>query len=176
MKYNKSFSKLMLIGVVAILISCQIELGEEHPNADFIGSWKLEKWTAKLADGSEIYPYGTAAYGKLIYEESGEMNGILMADNRAKMSTDDVGTRIAEEALTAFNSFFAYAGPYEINRDSSYVIHRVEACINPNWVGREQKRFFSFENGNLILSTPPIAVQGTRSQAVHQTLVWRKVN
>ncbi len=158
-----------------ILFSCQSDHPSKEVNADFIGSWKLEKWTATLADGSEVFPYGQNAYGKLIYESNGEMSGIFMADERSKMSSDDVATRIAEEALAAFNSFFAYSGPYHIDRDSSYVLHTVEACINPNWIGRQQKRFFKIENRKLILSTPPIMVQGTQSQSVQQTLIWHRL-
>ena len=167
--------KILLLILIISLLACTVEVEPDVENADFIGSWKLEKWTANLADGTEVYPYGEKAYGKLIYEANGDMSGILMADDRKRMSSDDVSTRLPGEALSAFNSFFAFAGPYKVNRDSAFVIHKVEACINPNWVGRNQKRFFNFENGALILSTPPIAVQGTRSQAVQQTLIWRKL-
>lgn len=147
----------------------------EHPNDDFIGSWKLLSWKAKLADGTIVYPYGREAYGKIIYEPNGEMNAILMADERKLMSSESVDERIPEEALAAFNSFFAYAGPYEVHRDSGFVLHHVEACINPNWVGRTQRRQYEFKRDSLILSTPPISVRGTRQQAVQQTLRWVKI-
>ena len=160
---------------LVLFVSCKSDQSESS-NADFLGSWKLTKWTSVLADGTEVYPYGKDAYGKLIYESNGEMSGIMMADDRALMSSADVGSRKPDEALAAFNSFFAYSGPFEVRRDSGFVLHHVEACINPNWIGVTQKRFFEFKDGNLILSTPPIAVQGTQNQATKQTLIWKKMD
>ena len=137
------------------------------------GTWQLEKWTTTLADGTVVHPFGQEAYGKLIYDEFGQMTALFMADNRELMSSADIRERKPEEALEAFNTFFAYAGPYSIDQDSSFVLHKVEACSNPNWVGRTQKRQFKFEKDKLILSTPPIAVEGSGNQASSQILIWR---
>lgn len=162
--------------VALLLTSCTISIDEDDITSEFIGSWKLKHWTAELSDGSIVYPYGERPFGKLIYEINGEMTGILQAENRELMSSIEVTQRDPEEAMAAFNSFFAYSGPFEVHQDSSLVIHHVDACINPNWVGKDQKRFYEFKNGQLILSTPPIAVQGTQSQSVKQTLTWEKVS
>ena len=169
----------MKIGAICIwlgvLLACSPPV-EIEENSDFIGTWNLEEWSSTLSDGQIIYPYGENAYGRITYNPNGEMMCILMADDRALMSTIDIDTRIASEALEAFNSFFAFSGPYAVNRDSSFVTHTIEGCINPNWVGVNQKRYFKFDDGKLTLSTPPIKVLNSESQETQQVLVWSKVN
>ena len=166
---------LLIVTIAMISHGCE-EKAAIHPDGDFIGNWKLDSWSSTLPDGREVYPYGENAYGRISYHVNGEMIAILMAEDRSKMSTIDVDTRIASEALEAFNSFFSYSGPYEVNRDSSYVVHTVEGCINPNWVGAKQVRHFKFEKDKLILSTPPIKVINTENQATQQVLVWSRID
>ena len=159
---------------ILTILACQTAPVNPDIQDQFVGTWFLKEWTAKLENGQINYPYGPKAYGKLVYDSKHGMTGILMADQRELFSSASVATRSPDEAILAFNSFFAYSGPYEIHPDSSYVLHHVEACSNPNWVGGTQKRYFSFEDDNLILTTPPIAVRGSENQAVEQKLVWSR--
>ena len=161
----------VLLTVFFIWASCNSN--QQRIGGQIHGTWELEKWTTTLADGTVIYPFGEEAYGKLIYDEYGQMTALFMADDRDLMSSADIRERKPEEALLAFNTFFAYAGPYTIDQDSSFVLHTVEACSNPNWVGRTQKRQFNLQKDKLILSTPPIAVEGSGNQASSQILIWR---
>ena len=168
--------RIVPISCLLLLIAgCTSEgLREMSNNTPLLGSWQLVSWTTENPSGEVHYPYGKEAYGKLIYESNGNMTALLMSDDRALFTSEDIGSRKPEEALKAFNSFFAYAGPYTVVKDSSFVLHKVEACNNPNWVGRTQKRMFALSGDTLTLSTPPIAVLGNETRASKQVLVWSK--
>ena len=51
------------------------------------------------------------------------------------------------------------------------VIHRVETCQYPNWVGQVQERMLRFEGDRLHLLTP---AQKTRRGLQTSTVAWRR--
>lgn len=161
----------MMIIISAFIATCVSSNPEDH-DQEIIGTWKLQEWTSVLPDSTTVFPFGAKAFGKLIYEPNGEMMAFFMADARGLFTNDSPAERDPQEALSAFNSFFAYSGPYELNKDSSFVIHTVEACSNPNWINRKQTRYYYLSGDSLILTTPPIRVQGTMNNASVQKLTW----
>jgi len=53
------------------------------------------------------------------------------------------------------------------------VIHHIEVCSYPNWIGNAQERFVKLDGGVLVLSTTkPMIVQGVTRSA---ELVWERV-
>jgi hypothetical protein len=72
-----------------------------------------------------------------------------------------------EEVVPAYNGFIAYYGSYKVVPDSGLVIHSIKACSFPNWVGKEQRRYYEFKDGNLILKTSLIG-------SSRYELMWQK--
>jgi hypothetical protein len=52
------------------------------------------------------------------------------------------------------------------------VIHHIEVCSYPNWIGNAQVRFAKREGDLLVFSTKPMTFQGVTRSA---ELVWERV-
>jgi hypothetical protein len=58
----------------------------------------------------------------------------------------------AEDLRRLIAGYTAYYGTYDIDVDASIVTHHVEASLNPNGVGRDLKRRYTFEGNRLVLT------------------------
>jgi hypothetical protein len=52
------------------------------------------------------------------------------------------------------------------------VVHQIEVCCYPNWIGDAQARFARVDGDLLTLSTKPMTFQGVERTA---ELVWERV-
>jgi len=136
---------------------------------ELVGCWKLVSLFYKADDGSSFYPYGKKADGNIIYDLSGYMSAVIARTDRAAISTEDFGLLRDEEKLALAKGFMSYTGSYQVLNDR--ILHKVEIGYIPNWVGSTFVRFPSFENGTLILTTPPVVLRG-KSYAGY--LIWKK--
>jgi Cu/Ag efflux protein CusF len=71
--------------------------------------------------------------------------------------------------VLAFDSYFNYAGPFEVRGD--VVVHKVRYALTPNFVGTEQVRKITLESGKLTLSAEEMDAKGVKR--LHQ-LVWKR--
>ena len=69
-------------------------------------------------------------------------------------------------------TMLSYAGQYLIEPDA--VVHRLDVAWNPDLVGKDQRRYVTFEGNRLILkgAPGPSAVDGVVARA---TITWEKV-
>ena len=135
----------------------------------FIGTWRLLSYEIRRADGEIKYPWGQDPVGLLIYSGDGYMSVAMMSVGRNRFTDKDVKKGTKEEKATAVDTYVSYSGRYEVQGDM--VIHHVEVCLFPNWVGNEQKRTFQFDGNRLTLSTP--LPGGDIQRSAH--LVWERV-
>ena len=138
---------------------------------NLLGSWRLEAWRTDYSDGrAPTFPYGPDAVGTLLYTPDGRMNASIGRPERERLSS--ANTRLAPDAekTAAFDSYFNYAGRFEIRGDS--VVHRVELSLNPNFVGSEQVRRIEFEGNRLTLSAVETDAK-TGTLRTHR-LIWRR--
>ena len=56
--------------------------------------------------------------------------------------------------------------------DRDTVIHHIEVCSFPNWIGNAQVRFADLDGNQLTLSTKPMMFQGVERSA---HLVWERI-
>lgn len=138
-------------------------------NEQFVGSWCLVSWES-TTEGETDFPFGKDATGQLVYTATGQVSVFLSQPNRGRFVRAEAKAGTAAEKTAAFDSCFAYAGTFRVAKDR--LIHRVEHCTFPNWIGTEQERFVRFDGDRLILETPPLPA-GHR-QAVSR-LVWERV-
>ena len=137
-------------------------------NKKFIGSWELLKWTAELNDGTEVFPFGEDALGRITYETNGSMSVQLMKNSRPKFLSEDPLQAKPHEVIVAFKDFLSYCGSYEVYKNPDQVVHQIEISSFPNWTGQNQIRKFEFKDDLLILSTDTIGSSRHR-------LVWQKM-
>ncbi len=122
----------------------------------FLGVWKLIAYRRKSGDGRVAYPFGEKPIGRITYDAAGRMSAQLMRPGRK--STMAVGVSYANGAAAdaelreAAGGFIAYFGTFDIDEASASVIHHVEACLVPSWVGHDLKRRYRFEGSRLMLS------------------------
>lgn len=141
-----------------------------------LGSWQLVRWDITYGDGRPpSLPYGERATGLIVYTGDGFMSACIAADGRAPMSSASVRSAPEAERLAAFESYFQYAGRYELRRAATglQVVHRVSHALNPNFVGSEQVRNVAFDaQGTLTLSASDTVPNS--QVARHHRLMWRR--
>ncbi|WP_417599426.1 lipocalin-like domain-containing protein [Pararhodobacter oceanensis] len=131
------------------------------------GTWHLEAWEIE-SEGRIAHPFGADATGLLHYTADGGMAACIARADRPNYSTGTPRSAPEPERLAALESFFHYAGRWEIQqRDGqTTVVHSVTHSLNPDFVGSEQVRVVELDGDALTLS----AMEGTR----HHRLRWRR--
>lgn len=149
-----------------------------------LGVWKLVRWEIAYDDGRPAsYPYGPDAGGLILYTHDGAMSACIARAGRQPLSSASVRSAPEQERLAAFESYFQYAGSYEIQPRKAgsgeaepaglQVVHRVSHSLNPNFVGTEQVRRMDFgADGTLTLSASDL-VPGTPVLR-HHRLIWMR--
>ncbi len=141
-----------------------------HP---LVGGWRLRTWVSIADDGAEAHPMGDSPDGLLTYSAGGTMIGIMGPGGRPRFATDDVTGGTADERASAFVTFIAYGGRYEVDGDA--VTHNVETSLFPNWIGTQQRRRWSLDPSgrHLTLTSPPLMLGGAMRI---QRMVWERVD
>ena len=142
-----------------------------------LGTWHLERWEIAYGDGrAPTLPYGADATGLILYTADGWMSACIGRAGRPRLTSDSVRSAPKPQRLAAFESWFQYAGPYELRERSDgawEVVHRVTHALNPNFVGTEQVRKVDIDaEGTLTLSASD-TVPGSLV-ARHHRLRWRR--
>lgn len=127
---------------------------------DFIGTWRLVSIESK-AEGQTTFPFGRETQGTLVYTPAGCIAVMLSKPDRGRFAGNDAVRGTPEEKAAAFDSCLSYVGTFDVN--GTAVIHRIEQCSFPNWIGTEQTRFFQFDGNRLTLETPPIQTDGRQT-------------
>lgn len=145
-------------------------------NNPLLGTWQLVRWEITYGDGrAPTLPFGAEASGLIQYTSDGGMSACIARGGRGRLSSDSVRSAPEAERLAAFESYFQYAGAYEIREvdGQQQVVHRVTHSLNPNFVGTQQVRNMSFApDGGLTLSASD-TVPGT-DVARHHRLIWSR--
>ena len=135
-----------------------------------IGVWKLISYQRKSSEGRVEYPFGEKPVGRLTYDSAGRMSAQLMRPGRKSAMPVGVsfanGTASDAELREAAGGFIAYFGTFNVDETSTTVIHHVEACLVPSWVGHDLRRKYRLQGKRLLLSA------ATSSFAVD--LVWER--
>ncbi len=134
------------------------------------GARTLVSWHIEFADGRpRAYPFGEDAEGLIVYTPDGWMSAAITHAKRKPLSAETPRGAPEGEQMTAFQTYFHYAGPWHVEGDE--VIHQARIALNPNFTGTEQRRKVSFAaDGTLTLSADDTDEKG---RARHHVLVWR---
>ena len=145
-------------------------------NNPLLGTWQLLRWEITYSDErAPSLPFGAEATGLILYANDGWMNACIARGGRTRLSSESVRSAPEGECLAAFESFFQYAGRYEIRtaHGQQQEVHSVTHSLNPNFVGTQQVRNMTFTpDGGLTLSASD-AVPRTEV-ARHHRLIWAR--
>ncbi len=125
-----------------------------------IGTWKLVSFELRLADGILIRPMGEGVQGVLIYTPDDRVVVQLMDPERPRFAEDDWMRGTPEETKTAFEGSLAYYGTFELEKHKGMILHHIQGCTFPNWVGTDQERIIELVDNELTLITPMLALSG----------------
>ena len=142
-----------------------------------MGTWQLKHWKISYSDGrAPSFPFGEDATGLIQYTHDGGMSACIARARRPRLSGESTRSVPEPERLAAFESYFQYAGTYELQErpEGPVVVHRVSHALNPNFSGSEQVRFMRFPvEGQLELSADD-AVPGSPGVTRHHVLLWER--
>ena len=94
----------------------------------------------------------------------------IAAASRPPIATDDPLGGDASARASAYSTYLAYFGTYEVKGEQ--VIHHLDSSLFPNWGGEEQARAIGSEGDDLVLRTPPMKLaDGT---TVVNELAWAR--
>ncbi len=141
-----------------------------------LGTWYLIRWEISYDDGrAPSLPFGAQATGLISYSSDGTMQACIARAQRPRLSSDSVRSAPEAERLSAFESYFQYAGRYALRGEAGaqQVVHTVTHALNPNFVGTQQVRDMYFSgHGQLTLSASDL-LAGT-TVARHHKLMWER--
>lgn len=139
----------------------------------FVGAWRLLSTTFTLEDGTPTEsPYGPQPQGVLMYDAHGTMSAQLSQTGRKPFAVNDRFGGTPDEIKAAFETYQAYTGTYKVDEKERVVSHTVTQALLPNWIGSVQRRAYKFQDGRLILRTPPMQIGGKR---IIGELTWEKI-
>ena len=117
------------------------------------GRWKLIAAEDLRADGTVArYPWGRNPVGSIVVEGGSCYVQIMSAE----VPSFKAGATSINEQMQAMllSSYIAYSGPCSVDTKEGSVTLKVDAAWRPNYVGTEQKRFFTFTGNNKMFFGP----------------------
>lgn len=166
--------KALFIASAACMLALLSPIAHAMMEADkFIGAWRLMSAEFRNADDSLAEsPYGSEPLGVLMYDAQGAMCAQISSKDRKPFAVADRKGGTAEEVRAAFETYQAYCGTFKIDEKEHTVTHSVTQSLLPNWTGSQQRRYYKFQDGKLVLRTPPLTIGGKQVTGV---LVWEKI-
>jgi hypothetical protein len=139
---------------------------------DLVGTWRLKTWQNVGSDGSVVDPLGEQPLGYIFYNHDGYVSVEMMAQHRAPYRDPNPTGGTTAERSEAISTYLSYSGRYEVLPDQDTVIHHVEICSYPNWIGNAQVRYAKLDGDVLRLTSEPMTAQGVdyKSQATRARL------
>jgi hypothetical protein len=92
-----------------------------------------------------------------------------MAKDRKKHSVDDLFGGEISEIISSATTHISYCGTFEVTDNE--VVHHVSISSFPNWVPSEQRRYWEFKSGHLLLSAQGLQVG---NEKVGAYLIWQR--
>jgi hypothetical protein len=115
-----------------------------------LGTWRMLAWKRKVVEsGEESDALGPDPIGYINYAPDGRLMVFVLRSGRPRPASNPPTER---EKAALFDTMFAYVGTYVVEADR--VVHTLDGSWNELWTGTRQTRFLSFEDGNLIYTTP----------------------
>jgi Lipocalin-like domain len=136
-----------------------------------VGTWQLTSFSLVVLDTKETSrPYGDHPTGYIQFSSGGHMVMFLTAGDLqppAAGSYTDTERADVHRAIVG-----AYAGTYTI--EGNKVTYHVLTSWRPEWIGRDQIRYFEINATNLTIKTTPVTFSRT-GQTIAATLTFDRL-
>lgn len=161
---------VFLTTFIALFLGNPAQLSESESN-DLVGSWHLISIEGHNTDGTVTYDWGREPVGLLMFGANGRLSFHLLKPERANFATGDFLRPTPEELSEAFLGYFGYFGTYTVDDDAKVVTIHIEGAAYPNYIGSNQRRFFSIDGDRLTLRTPPERAGG---EDITYYVIWER--
>jgi hypothetical protein len=148
------------------------------PAQALVGAWKLVSIQYAFPQGPAVDDLFDPNPARLIIcDRSGWVSVQIVTSNRPRMEQPDsrtngvVTTEQAQLNTTAFNSYYAYFGRWELDDQTGTVTHRLEASLLPWETGLVLPRQAMLDGDRLTL----LAHYTRRGVDYIRTLVWKRL-
>jgi hypothetical protein len=118
-----------------------------------IGHWTLVSVKTEQ-DGKTTEPFGPNPKGLFIFDRSGRYAILQFLPDLPKFASNKRDKGTPEENKAVVVGSLAHFGTYSVNEKEGSFSVRPEASTFPNWVGIDQKRFFSVLKDELKIINP----------------------
>ena len=136
-----------------------------------VGTWQLKGFSLIVVDTKETSrPYGENPTGYIQFSPGGHMVMFLAAGELkppASGSYTDAERADVHRAIVG-----AYAATYTV--EGNKVTYHVLTSWRPEWIGRDQIRYFEINGKNLTITTTPVTFSRT-GQSIVATLTFDRV-
>ena len=165
---------LMVLKLVAILsvvtafavvmpfaasVACAQQKAANAPK-QFIGHWTLVS-VKNEQDGKTTEPFGPNPKGLYIFDRGGRYALMIFRSDLPKFASNNLDKATPEENKAVVVGSLAHFGTYSVDEKEGSFSVRPEAGTFPNWVGIDQKRFFSISKDELKITNPSGSRGGT---------------
>jgi hypothetical protein len=143
---------LRLLSVVLITSMSGVTSPGRQSTASIVGTWRVERYEDRAADGAVSYPYGENPVGYCVYDATGHLSVQIMRTPALKSFPGmREGTGDGASYGEAFLAYVAYFGTYTVDATKGTVTHHVEGALRPDYTGTDQVRPFRIEGDRLII-------------------------
>jgi hypothetical protein len=163
-------TRVVVLTAACLALPHVVSMAQALPK--FAGTWRLVSYDSRDSAGTVEYPWGKDAIGRLMYDSRGNMSASLMKPGRPRFASQDLRSGTDAEVRAAYEGFISYWGTYTVDSAKRTVAHHVLGASYPNWVGVDQLRYFRLDGQRLVLTTPPLRIDGRLLTSV---LVWERV-
>ena len=138
--------------------------------AELQGSWELAHWDYTVDGEHRGFVMGEDAQGQLLYTPEGRVSAILMQANRPSLQVTGFHQATPEQRDEAALTYISYGGTFDVEGDR--VVHHLEYCLFPDWIGTDLVREVSWDGDKLVLTTAPETT--STGKTVINRLFWRR--
>ena len=137
-----------------------------------VGTWQLTSFSLIVVDTKETSrPYGENPTGYIQFSPGGHMVMFLAAGELKPPASGSYTD--AERADVHRGIVGAYAGTYAV--EGNKVTYHVLTSWRPEWIGRDQIRYFEIDGTKLTIKTTPVTFSRT-GQSIIATLTFERVD
>ena len=162
-------------GMLAVLTTAAIWAGilpAVSVETALVGTWQLKSFSLIVVDTKETSrPYGENPTGYIQFSPGGHMVMFLAAGELkppASGSYTDAERADVHRAIVG-----AYAATYPV--EGNKVTYHVLTSWRPEWIGRDQIRYFEIDGTKLTIKTTPVTFSRT-GQSIIATLTFERVD
>lgn len=139
-----------------------------------LGAWRLASVEGNSPVRRVDYDHPT---GLIVYDRSGWMSVQIAIHGERKPFAKGVSNGTVEEKVQAFDTYFAYYGTYTVDPKAETITHHIVDYTNPGFRGRDNVRWFEFQDDNHLVLIPTEDGKGgsiNRKDATYK-LTWERI-